>query len=178
MSVTFPALGGTSTDSLVLGAGIDEDHDGRLNEDPTGDSYNDGRPGKMGYDDDADGKIDEDALGRAYGTAGWGTFAVNFGSTAIPNDDDEDGVQDEDPANRVAYRFANGVLTEEIDGASQILASGLGAFEAKLSPAARGTRRQLRVRIWYGAAADTAARFESYIFPANGSTVFGVRNDG
>jgi uncharacterized repeat protein (TIGR01451 family) len=56
---------------------FDDDHDGRINEDPPGDANGDGAPGILGVDDDGDGFIDEGSV----------------------NNDDEDGWIDEDPVN-------------------------------------------------------------------------------
>lgn len=56
---------------------IDNDADGRLNEDPDDNANEDGLPGIGGIDDDGDGLVDE-------------------GLVDFPDDDDEDGTADED----------------------------------------------------------------------------------
>ncbi|MEO0294340.1 MAG: hypothetical protein ABIN61_09005 [candidate division WOR-3 bacterium] len=59
---------------------------GRLEEDPIGDSNNDGFPGVRGVDDDGDGLIDEDSRGRQPGESGY--------TNDLAEDDDEDGYYD------------------------------------------------------------------------------------
>jgi prepilin-type N-terminal cleavage/methylation domain-containing protein len=64
------------TSDLVLSAGIDNDADGRVDEDPGSSGFAAGR-GAPAVDDDGDGSIDE----------------------SLVADDDEDGVPDDDPRN-------------------------------------------------------------------------------
>ncbi len=63
------------TDLLAVSAGIDTDGDGLVDEDTGADITGDNKPGIVGIDDDGDGFIDE----------------------GNKDDDDEDGVEDEDP---------------------------------------------------------------------------------
>jgi len=74
--------------------GIDEDRDGRVDEDPRGDANHDGFPGIRGVDDDLDLLVDEDWANR-----------LPFLPDGKPNpsydwkcraDDDEDGIIDEE----------------------------------------------------------------------------------
>ena len=64
-------------DILAIGAMVDNDNDGVVDEDWGADIGNDGQPGIAGFDDDADGSVDE-------------------GGVALKSDDDEDGAIDED----------------------------------------------------------------------------------
>ena len=70
--------------------GVDDDGDGRVDEDPGSDMNGDSCPGVCGVDDDADGNVDE-------------------GSTA---DDDEDGQSDEDWYNAVVFYLNAGTLMQ------------------------------------------------------------------
>lgn len=74
--------------------GVDEDRDGRVDEDPRGDANQDGFPGIRNVDDDGDLLVDEDWSGR-----------LPFLADGRPNpsfdwrcrsDDDEDGLVDEE----------------------------------------------------------------------------------
>lgn len=60
-------------------ADADNDRDGQVDEDPGDDAHGDGKPGIKGVDDDGDGAVDEDH----------------------DKDDDEDGAENEDPANGI-----------------------------------------------------------------------------
>lgn len=64
-------------DILAIGAMVDNDDDGVVDEDWGADIGNDGQPGFAGFDDDGDGSIDE-------------------GGIAMKNDNDEDGAIAED----------------------------------------------------------------------------------
>ncbi len=76
-------------DIFAVSAMIDNDNDGKVDEDWSSDIGNDGKPGLAGFDDDGDGSIDE-------------------GGGPVQYDDDEDGPVDEDiPKNG---------LDDELDG--------------------------------------------------------------
>ncbi len=82
---------------LAVSGGIDNDNDGRRDEDPGSDITNDGKAGIMGIDDDGDGMIDE---------GGGGAQTHNDDEDEVTNDDFFDGVDDdgdcridEDPTN-------------------------------------------------------------------------------
>lgn len=74
--------------------GIDNDHDGWIDEDPPDDMNKDGQPGVANVDDDGDGQIDE------------GYPATKH------EDDDEDGKRNEDWRDPVVYYLKNDVLME------------------------------------------------------------------
>jgi len=63
----------------------DNDGDGKANEDLAKDMNGDGAPGIAGVDDDGDGLIDEPGI------------PYSIADTEYPYDDDEDGIDDEDP---------------------------------------------------------------------------------
>src|SRR4030067_2737832 len=64
-------------DILAIGAMVDNDNDGVVDEDWGAGIGNDGQPGIAGFDDDGDGFVDE-------------------GGVALKSDDDEEGAIDED----------------------------------------------------------------------------------
>lgn len=76
-SVLTPANANAVRDVLAIGAMIDNDNDGAIDEDGGGDIGNDGQPGLAGFDDDGDGSADEGGAGAQL-------------------DDDEDGIANED----------------------------------------------------------------------------------
>lgn len=83
-------------------ADADNDLDGRINEDPSGDVNNDLAPGIFGIDDDGDGSVDEEhtqawlgKMGPLYEDDDEDDFANENGWTGL--DEDGDGAFDEDP---------------------------------------------------------------------------------
>ncbi len=76
-SVLIPTNANAVRDVLAISAMIDNDNDGKIDEDGGSDIGNDGQPGLAGFDDDGDGSIDEGGAGTQF-------------------DDDEDGSADED----------------------------------------------------------------------------------
>jgi type II secretory pathway pseudopilin PulG len=74
-SVLLPLANNPTRSVLALGGVIDDDSDGRLDEDPPADRTADGKAGIIGIDDDGDGSVDE----------------------GMDEDDDEDGITNEDP---------------------------------------------------------------------------------
>ncbi|MCC7201530.1 MAG: prepilin-type N-terminal cleavage/methylation domain-containing protein [Nitrospirae bacterium] len=75
--VLIPTNANAVRDILAISAMVDNDNDGRIDEDGSGDIGNDGQPGLAGFDDDGDGNTDEGGAGAKL-------------------DDDEDGSTDED----------------------------------------------------------------------------------
>ncbi|MFV1950794.1 MAG: type II secretion system protein J [Nitrospinota bacterium] len=57
--VLIPIKNNNLRDILAVSAGIDNDGDGLIDEDPGADITNDGQPGIAGIDDDGDGSVDE-----------------------------------------------------------------------------------------------------------------------
>ncbi|MGA1823224.1 MAG: type II secretion system protein J [bacterium] len=98
-------------DTLSFSAMVDTDGDGLIDEDPTGDSNNDGLPGIGGKDDDGDGSIDE-------------------GGALAANDDDEDAAIDEDPVEIWDYFIIDGKLIEKYRTTeeTEILVEGVTDF--------------------------------------------------
>ncbi len=76
-SVLIPTNANAVRDVLAISAMIDNDNDGKTDEDAGGGVGNDGQPGLAGFDDDGDGNTDE-------------------GGAGAQMDDDEDGSADED----------------------------------------------------------------------------------
>jgi len=75
--VLIPTNANAVRDVLAISAMVDNDNDGKVDEDWSGDIGNDGQPGLAGFDDDGDGTTDE-------------------GGGGAQLDDDEDGATDED----------------------------------------------------------------------------------
>src|SRR3989304_7338097 len=76
-SVLIPLNANAVRDILAISAMVDNDNDGKVDEDWSGDIGNDGQPGLAGFDDDGDGTTDE-------------------GGGGAQLDDDEVGATDED----------------------------------------------------------------------------------
>lgn len=76
-NVLIPSNANAVRDVLAISAMVDNDNDGKVDEDWSGDIGNDGQPGLAGFDDDGDGTTDE-------------------GGGGAQLDDDEDGAADED----------------------------------------------------------------------------------
>ena len=74
--------------------GLDDDRDGRIDEDPRGDSNHDGLPGIRAVDDDGDLLVDEDWSSRLPFNEN-GTLSSTY-DWRIRSDDDEDGIVDEE----------------------------------------------------------------------------------
>jgi prepilin-type N-terminal cleavage/methylation domain-containing protein len=77
--ILIPLVSNPTRSVLALGGFVDNDGDGRYDEDPPADRTADGAAGIVGIDDDGDGSVDE----------------------GLADDDDEDGVVDEDPINGI-----------------------------------------------------------------------------
>ncbi len=75
--VLIPTNANAIRNILAISAMVDNDNDGKVDEDWSSDIGNDGRAGLAGFDDDGDGSIDE-------------------GGGPVQYDDDEDGSADED----------------------------------------------------------------------------------
>jgi prepilin-type N-terminal cleavage/methylation domain-containing protein len=74
--------------------GIDDDCDGRIDEDPRGDANHDGLPGLRGVDDDGDLLTDEDWSSRLpFNDNGALNLSYDW---RVRADDDEDGIVDEE----------------------------------------------------------------------------------
>ena len=139
----LPLASKPTRDVLALGGFIDNDSDGRFDEDPPGDLTNDGVSGIIGIDDDDDGQVDEswpeddDEGGFANEDLVNGTDNDGDGDidedppgdldfilfvTPWEPDDDEDGQTDEDPIEPIVYYLdtATNTLWERypIDGAT------------------------------------------------------------
>ncbi|MBI4864949.1 MAG: prepilin-type N-terminal cleavage/methylation domain-containing protein [Candidatus Riflebacteria bacterium] len=74
--------------------GIDDDHDGRIDEDSRGDANHDGLPGIRWVDDDGDLLTDED-WGNRLPFGADGLLNPNY-DWRVRSDDDEDGIVDEE----------------------------------------------------------------------------------
>ncbi len=113
--------------------GIDDDGDGRIDEDPPADFNFDGQPGIAGVDDDNDGSIDE----------------------GPPPDDDEDGIVDEDWFSVVLFRQNGSQLIERTPkigsgGASfdeWVLLQNVSLFQVARVPVAGGRATLLDVTL-------------------------------
>lgn len=98
----IPNSHNTTRDILAFSGAVNDDGDyyfddplfPRIDEDPSDDVNDDGKPGIENYDDDGDGTVDEDAINL--------------------KDDDEDGSQDEDPLDGVD-NDSDGNIDEDSD---------------------------------------------------------------
>src|SRR4030067_2645780 len=71
-SVLIPLNANAVRDILAISAMIDNDNDGKIDEDWGGDIGNDGQPGIAGFDDDGEGSTDEGGAGAQLDDAGDG----------------------------------------------------------------------------------------------------------
>jgi len=176
-AILFPAANDSSPDSLVFIAGIDQDGDGRVNEDPPGDASGDGRPGLKNVDDDGDGLVDEDAIGRQPSDPGYGGYVPNVGITLRTNDDDEDGVEDEDPIDTVVFRYRpGGVIEESVDGVTQTIGTGFTGFMASHAVSNTGVHT-VSARLLLGQAGNSDKTFTRVVEPVNDGRLNGVLTD-
>src|SRR4030067_1429718 len=81
-------------DILAIGAMVDNDNDGVVDEDWGADIGNDGQPGIAGFDDDGDGPIDEGGIGRKDDNDEDGQGAEDIPKDGVDND--LDGNYDEE----------------------------------------------------------------------------------
>ena len=130
-----------------------------------------------GVDDDGDGLIDEDRLGREPGDPGYGMFVIGEGVTAIPEDDDEDGIENEDPPNVVIYRRdASMGVYEDIDGVKRLLALGVHSLKANHRLTVDGVPL-LDVYLEVGSSAGETRWFSTTIYPVNNDELMGELSD-
>src|SRR4030067_656690 len=66
-SVLIPTNANAVRDILAISAMIDNDNDGKVDEDWSGDIGNDGQPGIAGFDDDGEGSTGEGGAGAPLG---------------------------------------------------------------------------------------------------------------
>jgi len=95
--VFIPGNSNPVRDILAISAMVDNDNDGKIDEDWGADIGNDGQPGIAGFDDDGDGSTDE-------------------GGVALQGDDDEDGSIDEDVPKNGLDDDGDGNYDEEFRG--------------------------------------------------------------
>ena len=176
-AIVYPASGTVAVDSLVLVAGIDEDGDRRVNEDPKGDANGDGRPGIRDVDDDGDGLVDEDLYGRQPGESMYG-----FAEADMSEDDDEDGLVNEDPPTTVRFRCVEGVLFERIVDETGTETSVVDAVQVRRLTArnlalANGDQL-LEVELVVGRSKPDSMSFITTFHPANLKKTLGTRTDG
>lgn len=97
-------------------ADVDNDEDGRIDEDWPADINNDGNDGVSAMDDDGDSSIDEDASFDGTGKADDDEDGIHGEDPVNGLDDDDDGRIDEDPTADMNGDGAPGLLGVDDDG--------------------------------------------------------------
>ena len=140
------------SNTLSISAMVDNDNDGKIDEDQPGDMNGDGCPGFCFRDDNGDGIVDN--------------------STA--NDDDEDGMVDEDPIDPLIYYVNNGSLyekkiiwnpaTNSNDVTDKKLIDNVAQFRVERLTGLNG-KILLKVKIEVSSGKGSSAMLESEIYP-------------
>lgn len=121
--VLIPTNANAVRDILAISAMVDNDNDGRIDEDGSGDIGNDGQPGLAGFDDDGDGNTDEGGAGAKLDDDEDGS--VNEDTRGDGLDNDSDGNYDEEFMADMNGDGCPGVCSQDDDGDGSVDEGGV-----------------------------------------------------
>jgi prepilin-type N-terminal cleavage/methylation domain-containing protein len=179
--VLIPLQSNPTRTILALGGFIDNDGDGRYDEDSSNQLTPDGVPGIVGIDDDGDGSVDEganndddeDGLKDEDDLNGLDDDGDGAIDEDPPNNDDEDGLNDEDPVEPVVYYLdaATKTLRERYPlnatmAVTTVLAEQVDAFQVQRLTGANGAVL-INILLRLMAATGQVVELQTQVFPAN-----------